>query len=963
MTRDQIGPGYVSGDYVGETVYSFGFLIDPNTGRLMRRQGTSIFGSSTGLLETAVADATARALQIAPHFSPSLTDGYPSPLVLFSDEDKGFAWLYVRSATPDDYNLGLDFSTSWSYPITVGARQALSETTWKCFPVPYLANGVGLTRGAYEATRRYFGAGSRRFEQIGDQIILPSKTGTPIRWNGRFNDAAGAGTEPTRIAPLGGIPPIWTGRGVTTNLPTATTSTRAWKENDQFYVALVPVMEDGSWGPPCRPQPTNAAAPSGQFSNVYGLVTIPSTTANTDYYEYWILESIPKPPKGVRNWLYCRSPKVDSSIAGNAPNPFDLRVSAVLPITANSYRDYNGDDRALVADPRIRFDHKLPYPARSVFTMDGRLVSGYLEPPNPVCAFACGSGVSASLDQYAYDDESALGNNYFLLRVISGAVQLRYVGASPGAPATTSISTGASVSLRQLVDSINATVVGGSGKEWRAQLAPGADENATTDNLALTYLELTCTAGSGSATMTTSGSFTNVAVGMRVRHANVTAGTYVKSIESTTSLTLSAITIGAIAAATVGFNVDTGDDAIVNDSTYGNVRAFIPGLPAPLYWNRAYCEKYATLKQAVEFTGASPGEAPYAPDRFFVGNVRSVPARAGVFMGGGPLLNGAICWYSHGISRLANVRGGKTGADEDYRNEVWTWDDGAISPYSIIHGNGWTGALTRQGFVVTDGTRRANISLDIHNPTTGRGDLAYEIAACENAANTDGDDYGFFAHVESGRIWISFRRSGSGSTCDCVMCYDFSPSIDSVGVAQVLRPDGSPYGWSTHLEYNWREHTNAAIAGAIGSVRRSDGLYLLTADDSNDKTTCGLLSRFQNGTYIEGGLLILAQAYGYTDMCDTFDKKIVRRAYAKVRNPSATLEVILYADLARAVTILHKSASSVGSYPYGIMRARASSIGRSTCDQIEPVFACSGSSGEVEVELLEVELDTLPSRG
>lgn len=69
---------------------------------------------------------------------------------------------------------------------------------------------------------------------------------------------------------------------------------------------------------------------------------------------------------------------------------------------------------------------------------------------------------------------------------------------------------------------------------------------------------VTASGSSGSVTLTTAGSFSAVVVGMGVSHANIPARAYVKSIESSTSLTLSDKLTGAIAAETVGFRETTG---------------------------------------------------------------------------------------------------------------------------------------------------------------------------------------------------------------------------------------------------------------------------------------------------------------------------------------------------------------------------------------------------------------------
>src|SRR2546426_12690553 len=87
------------------TTFSHDFLVDPLEGRIYRRGGSSGVGSATGVLETVVANAAPFARQILAFDSPSLTDKYPTHLVLFLDEASGFGWLYWRST-----NSGVDLN-------------------------------------------------------------------------------------------------------------------------------------------------------------------------------------------------------------------------------------------------------------------------------------------------------------------------------------------------------------------------------------------------------------------------------------------------------------------------------------------------------------------------------------------------------------------------------------------------------------------------------------------------------------------------------------------------------------------------------------------------------------------------------------------------------------------------------------------------------------------------------------
>jgi len=78
-----------------------------------------------------------------------------------------------------------------------------------------------------------------------------------------------------------------------------------------------------------------------------------------------------------------------------------------------------------------------------------------------------------------------------------------------------------------------------------------------------------CSASSGSVTLTTAGSFGALVVGMNVSHTNIPARTFIKSIESTISMTLSDKTTGVISAASVTFDAVAGKPLTLDD--YGRV--------------------------------------------------------------------------------------------------------------------------------------------------------------------------------------------------------------------------------------------------------------------------------------------------------------------------------------------------------------------------------------------------------
>lgn len=882
VARHLVGPNYISGPYVNSSTSSEGFFISPLEGKLVRRGGCASLGNVNGILEVPYDEAVVRGRWISEMVSPSSSDGFPVPLTLFTDEARRRLWLYWIDAETTDMNLGKTFSAT-HYPtgggVTINARHT---------PMPYYDGyGCGMSRLSYEAVRRYFGQGSRSFVQMGSEVFLPGFYGLPARWGRTYNINSGSGTNVERARHTGLAPPLRIGS--TTTGMTSGATVRPWKAGQQVYYSVAYEDENGEVSMPFVPGGTTTpAAPAGEFINCFGLATVPSTSAYWDFLRI----KIPICPYPCRRRFVLRSTQVDPT-TGITPNPLKLFVTAVIDNnTQTTYDDPFGNDEALVDDPDIvRLDRKWPYPARYNGTFDHRHVSMWLKPPNP-CALLVGpTGVAASMD-YNYPDSQPFSNVPFAIRIVSGQLQLKY--GTGGGVVQQNIVLNASTTLRNVLETIQATTFGSTAHEWGAQLVPGADAAATVDNLALTYIEVTnCSAGAASTTLATTSSFqtSEIAIGMRVRgHANIPAGTYVKSIESATSLTLSAATTGAVpAATTINFTVDTGDDAVVNDGTNGNIRVFCAAWPLALPWKKSFLDAFNDLPLDLEFTAGGPSDPPDAGNSFVIGNRRHAPIEVGRAMGTGSLLDGAVTLYTNGIGRLRNIKGGKSGEDNDYRNEIWSWYRGCISPYGTVQGNGWVGYFSPIGYVITDGQNDRVITRDLYDPGTGQGDLAYEIGRSLAAAKGNTDDFGFYARIENGRLFINFRmapRVSDGEDLNVTLCYDFSTSVDGTGLTQALRPDGTPYGWSTPLLYNpYRKGGGPAgdttLNGPIGFVHTASGPALLQTDNSQKagvKTYAGMIAQLETGYGDHDEAEdVAARAWTVFDLCDTLMKKAGRQ--------------------------------------------------------------------------------------
>lgn len=964
LEPSQLAPrGYIVGD---DTLNSHDLLLDPIDGKLMRRGGAASVGSNTGLLEVVVGDFSARGLQILPFDSLSLTDGYPTHLVLFADEAKAAAWMYWRSTNGAgfDLNFGEVGGHSNHYPPdeTVGAE-------FVCMPIAYEANATGLTRGTCtdsagaKVLRRFYVAGSRRLIQFGNDLFAPGFTASPACWRGkRWNDETASGTTIERFGPTGLVPPLWPGRFVTANLPTATTTAAAWKEGDQFYASVAFVNEDGEVSMPYMPSGATGVTASGEYATDMGLVTVPSTTANVDYYQYLRRTAVPIGPGGTQARLMLRSPKVDSTLAGAAPNRLTLRVCGIIrDNTTTTFDDYLGNDLSIVeALELVRLDRKWPDRARYIWPFDQRAGIACLR-PNPYAIVLAPTGVAASRDTNPADTAAFGANAVFLVRVISGTLQLRISDNIPAGSVTgtTSVTLSSTKTLRQVVDEINGTLADfTNGKEWAGQLVPGVSEDIPSDQLMLTYFTVAvCTSANGSPTLTTANSFVDVAVGMRVTGTNIPTDTFVKSVESTTSLTMTRNATGNING-TAAFSCDADDSADASGgATLGNFIVLGQSWPLALPFKKSYLDNFPTRFGDVAFTTGGPLDPPYAGNSYVTGNRKPTPQAAGFAMGGAPLLNGCVTYFSRAIGRLANIRGGKSGDDADYRSEIESWGRGCISPYSIVWGNGWAGCLTDVGFEVRDSLGSRIISGDLYNPSTETGEWAYEIQKCKAAANSiDGRDFQFYAHVESGKLYVSYRRSASNTVPAHMMVYNFSASVEGSGLAQVLRPDGTPWGWSAPLTYSWRSHSaTGGVAGAIGSVRKSDGTRIYVCDDTNDKTNCGLVQQIENGTWTDGSGRVTADGYLALDLHDTLEAKSAQRLRVMYHAPGAAERAMLYRtkNQSGGQTLV----LPITTAPGGILRVPVQLAERTITNQTQIRLQALGGAGSTKVHFFGAELD------
>jgi hypothetical protein len=269
-----------------------------------------------------------------------------------------------------------------------------------------------------------------------------------------------------------------------------------------------------------------------------------------------------------------------------------------------------------------------------------------------------------------------------------------------------------------------------------------------------------------------------------------------------------------------GGGVNYGDAAGVL-KFYGNA------LPAILSSYSSVTGLISAKKQRIWLGIGGPGVKPHGPDTR-ARNFRDGPAKWGVVLGGGSLINGQVVCFTNAIAVCRNIRDVKTGLDDDFELVPLNESRGCISDASIVSGDGWVGYMTRDGYVVTDGEREVIISGDLWNPATGQGNLSDPIKNCIAAlATNDGEPCARYctAWVADSKLFLglSYAATAPSIANDPVMAYDYSAGAPGSGLAEILRPDGSPWGWGAPLSYgpNFPGVRSAVVGGVVGRLKDS----------------------------------------------------------------------------------------------------------------------------------------------
>ena len=821
---DKSGALTYTGSFARKENYAFVQFIDGNNGQLLPVSGANV----------------------TPRPSVSGWD-----LLQFTTDRTGASdYLSDRQVFASGTNIVPGREFQWGYPAN-GSGSAL-RNNFKMVP-QWTSSAQVYSRAVNEVQRRMMACGSRRALRVHDQVYFPNLEGTPSKWNTLWYDQRGR-QQKERHFPTGHVPPLYL---PTLSKGTSGTATEPWLGSDRFAYSVVFKHKDGSYSMPFIPRNLNTYITAA----AYGIFTVDSANPTTRYKSITWNDIPIGPTDDVEARLLCRSTKVSSAgTTGDTlvPSFVDLRICAYIPNnTQVTYVDTGGNDANLIADGTIvRFDHKWPDCARYIAAFDERIIVGYLK-PNPcaiaLCQHAVASGTVTPRSDRNYDDNT-IGSKTASFAVrdneTSGSQVLNLVLVEDSSYPSAPIVLSSSVSVQDVVDQMLATTTATTTTaigDWKGQIVPGADSLATTDNLQLTQVFTKCKTNSNTSLTLVPGVLTNIAVGMVVQETNATGSAIV-----TTNIPNSGLTVTAVSGATVTISGNASTTTAgatvyvkfgwdMGDAVPGEYRVFGNSNFGVVHFNSAYRATYPTSKRSVLYTGANPGHARNAADNYYVGNRRTLEERAGILMGIAPLLSGAVLPCSRGIGVIRNLRGGKSGEDNDYRAELLNQARGCISWGSVVSGNGWVGYLTSEGYVVTDGQEERIISRDVWNATTRMGDWAYEISQCEAGANGDNDLGRFHASVLGGRIYCSFRSSATVTVPDRQLIYDFSSEAPSSGLAEVLRDDGSSFGWSCAL----------TLTGSPAcEVAKSDGIHrYLAIEDNAGATGDGRVDEFEFGPY------------------------------------------------------------------------------------------------------------------
>ena len=410
-------------------------------GKLKRRGG--IDPIIVGVLEGSNSQRARR--MVAAHL-PSISDQFPTPLMLFVNESANAATLAWRSTNGTDTwrQVGMEFDAT-TYPDT-GVPQhrvinLLYENEW---------GGLTVHRLNTEYDRAHWLAGTRSFLQSGTKVLSLAYRGMPVVWDGRFKDSVSS--DACTVIPAGLIPPL--------QMPTCTpgndlgaSTVGPFLGSNAFYFTCCFEDERGELSMYTIPRPPGSAWPGYEG---FGFMVVDSANP-THYFDSVVFSNIPQGPPGTKYTRILVSAMVDtaSAVAGDLLQPIinTLAFVARIPQGVTRYVHTNGSTLALDQDPRLTdmITRGLQWPrrARYVGRFDGHTTSG-CERPNPAAIIIAPWLTGAR--NLANDNVGLYGTTTYYVAVTDSHLYLRSVVGGSASDTTIAL---AGLTLRQLVDQIN----------------------------------------------------------------------------------------------------------------------------------------------------------------------------------------------------------------------------------------------------------------------------------------------------------------------------------------------------------------------------------------------------------------------------------------------------------------------------------------------------------------------------
>lgn len=461
--------------------------------------------------------------------------------------------------------------------------------------------------------------------------------------------------------------------------------------------------------------------------------------------------------------------------------------------------------------------------------------------------------------------DGAIRDNVTIVEIVTAGdagtpAVVRIDSPLPGPPfsrACTDLVDGETVTFLVPTDSADTT------GDFGAQMVPGADSGEMADELMRTRVQKTATwlVGSTSLVLDSVDDAEHISVGMMVTDPNgsLATGTRATAVDTDTGIVTLSDEPLMTDSGSVTFASDTGDYHA--DLGHGYIRTYGNSLPVALPWRRSYLDRFRRQRQSLIFSGADPGHAQYALHSWYVDNRRQASSDMGLMMGFADLGRAAAVFFTGGRQVLINTRTGETHNDSDYSLVTASAHRGCRSPWSIVEGTGWAVFLGDDGLFGCDaGGNEVLLSRDIYDPERPageRGQLEYAIGQCLIASELEtpgGTEYALACSLRGSVLCVHYKASAASTYMDREIRYDFGESAGRNGMAELLRADGSPYGWSAPL----------TLPGSC-SVRlvTADGDVSFSARDTNAGTGDGRVEQVDSGRQDDGEPVI---AIGYTGM-------------------------------------------------------------------------------------------------